>query len=56
MSGDILKSVKHMFIVQGQSFRRIPPLVSIPVGGLFECVGIDFVEFNKSVAGNCYTL
>ena len=32
------------------------PLVSIPVGGPFECVGMDFVECDESVTGNHYTL
>ena len=38
--------------VKGQGFRGKPPLVSIPVGGVFECVGMDFVEFDLSSSGN----
>ena len=59
MSGDILKKCEtcvNCASVQGQSFRGIPPLVSIPVGSPFKCVGMDFVEFDKSNAGNCYAL
>ena len=42
--------------VKGQGFRGKPPLVSIPVGGIFECVGMDFVEFDLSSSGNRYAL
>ena len=38
--------------VKGQGFRGKPPLVSIPVGGVFECVGMDFVELDLSSSGN----
>ena len=33
-----------------------PALVSIPVGGPFKCIGMDFVEFNRSTSGNRYAL
>ena len=42
--------------VKGQGFRGKPPLVSIPVGGVFECVGMDFVELDLSSSGNRYAL
>ena len=59
MSGDILKKCEtcvNCASVQGQSFRGTPPLVSIPVGAPFECVGMDCVEFDNSIAGNHYAL
>ena len=59
MSGDICKKCESCVdcaSVQGQGFKGTPPLVSIPVGGPFECVGMDFVEFDKSAAGNQYAL
>lgn len=34
--------------VRGQRHRVRPLLVSIPVGGVFECVGIDFIELECS--------
>ena len=43
-------------LVQSQSFMDKPPLVSIPVGGSFECTGMDFVEFEQSTDGNRYVL
>ena len=46
MSGDICKKCESCVdcaSVQGQGFKGTPPLVSIPVGGPFECVGMDFV-------------
>ena len=42
--------------VKGQGFRGKPPLVYIPVGGVFECVGIKFVELDLSSTGNRYAL
>ena len=33
-----------------------PPLVNIPVGGPFDCVGMDFVEMDVSQDGNRYAL
>ena len=59
MPSDILRKCESCVdcaSVQGQGFKGMPPLVSIPVGGPFECVGMDFVEFDKSTAGNCYAL
>ena len=42
--------------VQGQGHRGKPPLKSIEVGGPFECVGMDFLEMDKSNGGNRYAL
>ena len=59
MFNDIMKKCQSCVTcasVQGQGFKGIPPLVSIPVGGPFECVGMDFVEFDKSTDGNRYAL
>ena len=42
--------------VEGQGFRGEPPLVNIPVGGVFECVGMEFVELDLSSSGNRYAL
>jgi len=42
--------------VKGQGFRGKPPLVSIPVGGVFECAGKDFVELDLSSSGIRYAL
>ena len=39
--------------VKGQEFRGRPPLVNIPVGGVLECIGMDFVELDP---GNRYAL
>ena len=41
---------------RGQGHRGRPPLVSIPVGGVFECVGMDFIELECSKDGNRYAL
>ena len=32
------------------------PLVNIPVGGPFDCIGMDFVELDVSQDGNRYAL
>ena len=32
------------------------PLISIPVGGAFECIGMDFIELECSKDGNRYAL
>ena len=59
MSGDILRKCESCVdcaSVQGQSFRGTPPLVCMPVEGPFECVDMDFVELDKSAAGNLYAL
>ena len=42
--------------VQGQGDRGRPPLVSIPVGGPFDCIGMDFVELDVSKQGHRYAL
>ena len=42
--------------VRGQGHQGRPPLVSIPVGGAFECIGMDFIELECSKAGNKYAL
>ena len=42
--------------VQGQGDRGRPPLVNIPVGGPFDCIGMDFVELDLSRQGNRYAL
>ena len=42
--------------VNGQGTRERPALVSIPVGGPFECIGMDFVEMDRSRGGNRYAL
>ena len=41
---------------RGQGSRGRPPLVNIPVGGPFNCVGMDFVEMDVSQDGNRYAL
>ena len=42
--------------MQGQNLRGTPSLVSIPVGDPFECAGMDFVDFGKNSAGDCYAI
>ena len=42
--------------VSGQGTSERPALVSIPVGGLFECMGMSFVEMDRSRDGNWYAL
>ena len=42
--------------VRGQANRGKPPLVSIPVGGPFDMIGMDFVELDVSRSGNRYAL
>jgi len=42
--------------VRGHSVRGKPPLVSIPVGGPFDMIGMDFVELDVSKSGNRYAL
>lgn len=42
--------------VRGQGNRGKPPLVSIPVGGPFDMIGMDFVELDVSKSGNKYAL
>ena len=42
--------------VKGQGQKGKPPLVSIPVGGAFDCISMDFVELDKTKDGNKYAL
>ena len=42
--------------VQGQGRRGKPLLKSIEVGGPFECLGMDFLELDKSREGKRYAL
>ena len=42
--------------VKGQENRGIWPLVNIPFGRSFDCIGMDFVELDVSHAGNRYAL
>ena len=51
MSHDILRKCEACVdcaSVQGHGLKGKPPLVSIPVGGPFECIGMDFVEMDQS--------
>ena len=59
MKGDIYKKCSGCVTcasVSGQGTREKPALVNIPVGGAFECIGMDFVEMDKSKDGNRYAL
>ena len=59
MSSDILKKCESCVdcaSVQGQGLKGKPPLVSIPVGGPFECLGMDFIELDPRTSGNRYAL
>ena len=42
--------------VRGQGNHGRSPLVSIPVGGPFDCVGMDFVKLDVTQDGNRYAL
>ena len=42
--------------MKGQGQKGEPLLVSIPVGGAFDCIGMDFVELDKTKDGNKYAL
>ena len=42
--------------VKGQGKKGKPPLVSIPVGSAFDCIGMDIVELDKTRDGNRYAL
>lgn len=42
--------------VQGQERKVRPPLKSIPVGGPFECISMDFKQMDVSHSGNRYAL
>ena len=55
MRGDIYKKFSGCVIcasVSGQGTHEKPALVNIPVGGSFECIGMDFIEMDKSKGGN----
>jgi len=57
MKGDIYKKCASCVVcasVSGQSNRDRPALVNIPVGGPFECIGMDFVEMDRSKDGDRY--
>ena len=59
MRGDVYKKCAGCVTcasVSGQGIRERPALVSIPVGGPFECIGMDFVEMDRSRDGNRYAL
>ena len=59
MKGDIYKKCAGCVTcasVSGQGTRERPALVSIPVGGPFECIGMDFVEMDRSRGGNRYAV
>ena len=59
MKADIFKvceSCVTCLSTQGQERRPRPPLKSIPVGEPFECIGMDFKEFDVSERGNRYAL
>ena len=42
--------------VKGQGNHGRPPIVSIPVGGPFDCIGMDFVELDVTQDGHRYAL
>ena len=55
MTGDIHKKCAACVTcasVKGQGSRERPALINIPVGGPFECIGMDFVELDLSHKGN----
>lgn len=59
MKGDIYRKCSGCVTcasVSGQGTCERPALVSIPVGGPFECVRMDFVEMDGSKDGNQYAL
>ena len=59
MRGDIHKkctSCIECASVQGKSNPGRPLLKSIEVGGIFECIGMDFLEMDTAKSGNKYTL
>ena len=45
-----VRAVLCVFLEQGHKER--PLVKSIKVGGEFECVGMDFKDMDKSIAGN----
>ena len=59
MKADIFKvceSCVTCLSTQGQERHPRPSLKSIPVGEPFECIGMDFKEFDVSEKGNRYAL
>jgi len=59
MSAQIYKKCSSCVVcasIKGQGFRGKPPLVNIPVRGVFECIGMDFVELDLSSSGNRYAV
>ena len=59
MKGDIYKKCASCVTcasVGGKGPRERPTLISIPVGGPFECIGMNFVEMDRSTDGNQYAL
>jgi len=59
MRGDVYKKCAACVTcasVSGQGVCGKPALVSIPVGGPFDCIGMDFVEMDRSQKGNRYAL
>ena len=59
MKGDIHKKCAACVTcasVKEQGSQEKPALVNIPVGGFFECIGMDFVELDCSHKGNRYAL
>ena len=56
LKADVYKKCVSCASVKGQGKKKRPPLVSIPVGGLFDCIGMDIVELDKTKDGNRYTL
>jgi len=54
MNADVVKKCESCVScasVQGCGFVGKPLLVSVPVGGPFECLGMDFVELDPSESG-----
>ena len=53
---EVCQSCVACLSTQGQKRCPHPPLKSIPVEKPFECMGMDFKEFDMSSKGNRYTL
>ena len=59
MNADVLKKCESCVSctsIQGCGFMGKPFLVSVPVGGPFDCLGMDFVELDLSESGKRYAL
>ena len=59
MRADVYRKCESCIVcasVQGQGRRGYTPLKSIPVGGPFECIGMDFKRMDVSRHGNRYAL